>query len=125
MDAPFVIGDPTEIPRPQARKTPYVGTPQDGKTRGFRLLALATPFHGRTVSFALATYSSRTIAQEEGSRNLYHDQAFAMLKTLIGERRLVLDREFSYLELLLNLLAEDMHFGDLPEAGESSPRFRR
>src|SRR5512140_1294714 len=32
-DAPFVIGDPTEMPRPQARKTGYVGTLKDGKTR--------------------------------------------------------------------------------------------
>jgi hypothetical protein len=43
-DAPFVIGDPTEMPRPQARKTSYVGTLKDGKTRGFWLLLLATPF---------------------------------------------------------------------------------
>jgi len=25
-EAPFVLGDPTEMPRPQARKTEYVGT---------------------------------------------------------------------------------------------------
>jgi hypothetical protein len=30
-----VIGDPAEIARPQARKTAYLGTLQDGKTRGF------------------------------------------------------------------------------------------
>ena len=34
-DAPFVICDPTEIPRPQAKRTPYVGRLKDGKTRGF------------------------------------------------------------------------------------------
>jgi len=33
--AEYVIGDPTEIERPQARKTEYVGTLKDGKTRGF------------------------------------------------------------------------------------------
>ncbi|MCD6540654.1 hypothetical protein J7K76_02340 [Candidatus Bipolaricaulota bacterium] len=32
-DAPLVICDPTEIPRPQAKKTPYVGRLKDGKTR--------------------------------------------------------------------------------------------
>src|SRR5512136_437247 len=30
-DAEFVIGDPTEIKRPQAWKTEYVGTLKDGK----------------------------------------------------------------------------------------------
>jgi len=33
--APFVIGDPTEMPRPQAKKSAYVGTLSDGKTRGY------------------------------------------------------------------------------------------
>ncbi|MGE5140517.1 MAG: hypothetical protein ACM3JD_13700, partial [Rudaea sp.] len=49
VEAPFVIGDPTEIPRPQARKTSYVGTLQDAETRGFWLLVLATPFRGRAL----------------------------------------------------------------------------
>ena len=42
-DAEFVIGDPTEIERPQAWKTEYVGKLKDGKTRGFWALILATP----------------------------------------------------------------------------------
>jgi hypothetical protein len=123
VEAPFVIADPTEIPRPQARKTPYVGTLQDGKTKGFWLLALATPFRGRAIPFGFVTYSSRTIAQEESSRNLYHNQAFAMLKTLIGERPLVLDREFSYLGLLLNLRAENIHFVIRLKLGSHPPVF--
>ena len=45
-DAPFVIGDPTEMPRPQAKKTEYVGTLSDGETKGYWLLLLATPYHG-------------------------------------------------------------------------------
>ncbi|MFH2102582.1 MAG: hypothetical protein ABIJ39_04410 [Chloroflexota bacterium] len=28
-DAPLVIGDPTEMPRPQAKRTEYVGTLND------------------------------------------------------------------------------------------------
>ena len=52
-DAPFVIGDPTEMPRPQARKTSYVGTLKDGKTRGFWLLLLATPYRGRAHAVCL------------------------------------------------------------------------
>jgi hypothetical protein len=33
-NASFVIGDSTEMPRPQARKTDYVGTLSDGQTAG-------------------------------------------------------------------------------------------
>ena len=49
-DAPFVICDPTEIPRPQARRTPYVGTLKDGKTRGFQLLVFSFPRKGPSRS---------------------------------------------------------------------------
>jgi hypothetical protein len=109
-DAPFVLGDPTEIPRPQAWHTSYVGTLADGKTKGFWLLTLATPFRGRALPFHFVTYSSKTIGEEESSRNLKHLNAFAAIKELIGEKPLVLDREFSYLQLLENLSAERVHF---------------
>lgn len=109
-DAAFVIGDPTEIERPQAWKTDYVGKLKDGKTRGFWALILATPYRGRAIPCGLLTYSSRTIAQQADSRNLNHYRAFAALKDLLGERPLVLDREFSYLELMLNFLEEHIHW---------------
>ena len=48
-EAPFVIGDPTEMPRPQAKKTEYVGTLSDGETKGYWLMLLATPYHGRAI----------------------------------------------------------------------------
>jgi|OpeIllAssembly_1097287.scaffolds.fasta_scaffold121895_1 hypothetical protein len=99
-DAPFVIGDPTEMPRPQARKTDYVGKLKDGKTRGFWLLLLATPYRGRALPCGFVTYSSKTIAQQARSRNQFHWQAFDEIKSLLGDKPLVLDREFSYLELL-------------------------
>ena len=47
---------------------------------------------------------------EESSRNLKHLRALAAVKELIGEKPLVFDREFSYLELLENLRAEQVHF---------------
>ena len=97
-DAPFVLGDATEIPRPQAYRTSYVGTLKDGKTKGFWLLLLATPYRGRALPCHFITYSSRTMAQQADSRNLQHLQAFQGLKTVLGEKPLVLDREFSYLE---------------------------
>jgi hypothetical protein len=109
-EAEFVIGDPTEIERPQAWKTEYVGTLKDGKTKGFWAMVLATPYRGRAIPCGLITYSSKTIAQNADSRNLNHFRAFAGLKEFLGERPLVLDREFSYLELMLNMLEEQVNW---------------
>ena len=109
-EAEFVIGDPTEIERPQAWKTDYVGTLKDGKTKGFWALVLATPYRGRAIPCGVVTYSSRTIAQTLDSRNLNHFRAFSTLKDMLGERPLVLDREFSYLELLCNFVIEQIHW---------------
>ena len=109
-DAEFVIGDPTEIERPHAWKTDYVGTLKDGKTKGFWALILATPYRGRAIPCGMVTYSSKTIAQELGSRNQEHFRAFEGLKDMLGGRPLVLDREFSYLELMLNLFEEQINW---------------
>ena len=81
-DAPFVLADPTEIARPQAKKTAYVGRLKDGKTRGFWLLLLATPYRGRTIPFHFITYSSSTIAEESTSRNQEHSRALSPSATL-------------------------------------------
>jgi len=109
-EAEFVIGDPTEIERPQAWKTEYVGTLKDGKTKGFWALVLATPYRGRAIPCGLVTYSSKTIAQNMDSRNRNHFRAFESLKDMLGKRPLVLDREFSYLELMLNLVEEHVNW---------------
>jgi hypothetical protein len=109
-EAPFVIGDPTEMPRPQANRTEYVGKLSDGETLGYWLMILATPYHGRAIPCGFVDYSSRTINQDATSRNQHHFAAFAKLKELIGDKSLVLDREFSYLELLENLVKEGIHF---------------
>jgi hypothetical protein len=121
--AEFVIADPTEIERPQAWKTAYVGTLKDGKTKGFWALVLATAYRGRAIPCGLITYSSKTIATRLDSRNLNHFRAFAGLKDLLGERPLVLDREFSYLELLLNLVEEQIHFVIRLNLGSQPPKF--
>lgn len=122
-DAPFVLGDVTELPRPQAYRTPYVGTLKDGKTKGFWLLLLATPYRGRALPCHFITYSSRTIAQQADSRNLNHLQAFQAVKDLLGDKPLVLDREFSYLELLENLRAARINFVIRLNLGSHSPHF--
>jgi hypothetical protein len=109
-EAAFVIGDPTEMPRPQAKKTEYVGTLSDGETKGYWLMVLAPPYHGRAIPCGFVDYSSRTINQDATSRNQHHFAAFGQVKELLGERPLVLDREFSYLELLENLATEGVNF---------------
>lgn len=122
-DAEFMIGDPTEIERAQAWKTEYVGTLKDGKTKGFWAMVLATPFRGRAIPCGLVTYSSKTIATNQDSRNLNHFRAFESIKDLLGETPLVLDREFSYLELLLNLIEERLKFVIRLNLGSHPPKF--
>ena len=109
-EAPFLIGDPTEMPRPEAQKTDYVGTLSDGQTSGYWLLILATPYQGRAIPCHFVSYSSAVIGSEVTSRNRYHYQAFAEVKELLGEKPLVLDREFSYLELMQALVREEVNF---------------
>jgi hypothetical protein len=122
-DAPFVIGDATEIPRPHAYRTSYVGTLKDGKTKGFWLLLLATPYRGRALPCHFITYSSRTLNQQAESRNLNHLHAFAPLKALLGEKPLVLDRDFSYLELLEAFAAAQINFVIRLKLGSHPPQF--
>jgi hypothetical protein len=122
-DAEFMIGDPTEIERAQAWKTEYVGTLKDGKTKGFWALVLATPYRGRAIPCGLVTYSSKTIATNQDSRNLNHFRAFESVKDLLGDKPLVLDREFSYLELLLNLIEEQLKFVIRLNLGSHAPKF--
>ena len=83
--APFIIGDPTDIERPQARKTEYVGKLKDGKTPGFQILPLAFPYRGRAIPFNFITYSSKTIAEEGRSRNMEHYRVIGELKELLGK----------------------------------------
>jgi hypothetical protein len=122
-DAEFMIGDPTEIERAQAWKTEYVGTLKDGKTKGFWALMFATPYRGRAIPCGLVTYSSKTIATRMDSRNLNHFRAFASIQDLLGDKPLVLDREFSYLELLTNLINEQLKFVIRLNLGSHPPKF--
>lgn len=122
-EAEFVIGDPTEMPRTQARKTDYVGILSDGNTRGYWMLTLATPYRGRAIPCWFVTYSSKTIGAGINSRNQEHDRAFAQIKDFLGERPLVLDREFSYLSLLENLEAEQINYVIRLNRGQQGPKF--
>ena len=109
-EADFVIGDPTEMPRYKAPKTEYVGTLSDGQTPGYWLLVLSTPFRGRALPFHFITYSSITIGEQVTSRNQEHTRCFAAVKELLGDKPLVLDREFSYRALMERLYVEEIPF---------------
>jgi hypothetical protein len=122
-EAEFVIGDPTEMPRYKAPKTGYVGTINDGETCGYWLMTLSTAFRGRAIPFHFITYSSKTIGAQATSRNQEQFRAFAGIKELLGERPLVLDREFSYLELLQYLVIEKVNFVIRLNRGSKQPRF--
>ena len=122
-EAKFVIADPTEIERPHANQTEYVGTLMDGETKGFWMLTLATPLRGRAIPFHFLTYSSRTIEDQPSSRNLEHFKAIQEIQQLIGPRPIVFDREFSYRELLNSLVDADLHFVIRLNMGANPPLF--
>lgn len=42
-EPPFVLADPTDIERLQAKKTAYVGVLKDGKSLGFQVMVLGAP----------------------------------------------------------------------------------
>jgi hypothetical protein len=94
-ESPFVLVDPTEIERKQAKKTDYVGRLSDGKTLGFWTIVFAQPYRGRAIPFHFGVYSEATINEEVTSRNLEWRELMWQIKELVGETPLVFDREFS------------------------------
>jgi hypothetical protein len=109
-EAEYEIGDPTEMERYRAPKTTCVGTLSDGTTAGYWLLLLSMPYRGRVIPFSFVVYSSRTIGEQVTSRNQEHFRCFEDVKRLLGDRPLVLDREFSYEELMEILSLEHIQF---------------
>ena len=122
-EAGYVIGDPTEIERPHAKKTGYVGTLKDGQTKGFWMLTLATPLRGRAIPFHFLTYSSQTFEDQPSSRNLEHFKAIQDIQQMIGSRPIIFDREFSYCQLLKNLVEAKVHFVIRLNMGSHPPNF--
>ena len=109
-DSPIVIGDPTEMERLQAKKTEYVGKIGDDRKLGFWLMVLSFPYRGRAIPFNFIAYSSKTINDEVTSRNLEHKRVIGELKELLGDKPLVLDREFSYGDLFSDMVSEGINF---------------
>ena len=93
--SPFVLVDPTEIERKQAKKTGYVGRLSDGKTLGFWMIVIAQPYRGRAIPFHFGVYSEATLNEEVTSRNLQWRDLVWEIKEMVGEAPLVFDREFS------------------------------
>jgi hypothetical protein len=56
-DAEYVMGEVTEMRRPQALRTEYVGYLKDGKTRGYDLWVVSVPYGGRGIPFHMVSYS--------------------------------------------------------------------
>ena len=67
---------------------------------------MAFPYQGRAIPFHFITYSSRTIQKESTSRNREHFRVIEGLKGMIGDKPLVMDREFSYEGLFEYLAGE-------------------
>jgi len=122
-EAEYVIVDPTEIERPGAKKTDYVGFLSDGETKGFWMLTLATPIRGRAIPCHFVTYSSATLGNDDTSRNLEHQRAIQEIKDLVGKRTMVFDREFSYLTFLISLDIEGIEYVIRLNQGSNPPKF--
>lgn len=118
-EADFVIADPTEIERPGAKKTDYVGTLSDGQTKGFWMLTLVTP--SDPLSFCDLFITNHW--NEGVSRNLEHQRAVQGIKNLIGDKPMVFDREFSYQGFLESLHAEGIDFAICLRTGPKVPKF--
>ncbi|MGD2026962.1 MAG: transposase [Anaerolineales bacterium] len=121
-EADFLIGDPTEIERIAAKNTDYVGYLGDGETSGFWMLPLSTPLRGRAIPCNFVLYSSATIGNQSTSRNLELARVMREIRGTIGQRPLLFDREFSYLELFQSFAAAGMNFGIRLNLG-SRPKF--
>jgi len=122
-EAEFLIGDPTEIERAGARKTDYVGRLHDGQQRGFWMLTLGTPMRGCALPCNFVTYSSSTLGSDNTSRNLEHRRVIDEIAATIGDRPLVLDREFSYQTLFEHFLESKMQFVIRLNQGSKPPKF--
>jgi hypothetical protein len=89
---------------------------KDGKTKGFWLMVLGSPYQGRMLHqgrmlpFAFGVFSSRPLGQDASSRNLEHQHLLSELREWVQDRIVVADREFSYEELLRLLVEEQMPF---------------
>jgi hypothetical protein len=122
-EAEFVLGNPTEIEHAGAKHTEYVGRLHDGQILGFWMLSLGTAAQGCAQPCNFVTDSSSTLGKEKTSCNLEHRRVIAEIAITLGDCPLVLDREFSYLELSKHLVANQMQFVTRLNQGSNPPKF--
>lgn len=108
-ESEFILIDPTEIERPDARNTEYVGFLKD-KVRGYLNLICAFPYKGRAIPFYFQTYSSKTIANELSSRNNIWKNITKKLKFLAEGKTIIADREFCAESYISSLIHENIDF---------------
>lgn len=94
-ESPFILVDPTEMEREQAKSTEYVGRLSDGQTLGYWMVLFAQPYRGRAVPFHFGVYSEKTLGDDATSRNIEWHKMLLEIRELVGGRPLVFDREFS------------------------------
>jgi hypothetical protein len=97
-----VLGDPTEMPRHAASKTSYVGTLSDGETPGYWRMGLSTSFRASAILFTSSPFRPKPLGEQVTSRNQEHFHIFDHIKSLLEDKPLAFDREFSYLVNCLN-----------------------
>lgn len=61
VQAEVVIGNPSEMKRPQGRRNGFVGPLSGRQTLNYWLLVMATPFRGRAISLNFFTYSAHPL----------------------------------------------------------------
>jgi hypothetical protein len=94
-ESPFVLVDPAEIERRQAKNTNYVGRLSDGKTLRFWMVVFAQPYRGKAIPFHFKIYSERALKEEATSHNVRWRELMREVKDPVGEMPVVFDREFS------------------------------
>ena len=94
-ESQFVLVDPTEMERAQAKKTHYVGRLSDGETLGYWMVLFAQPYRGRAGPFHFGLYSEKTLGEEATSRNIEWHKMLLEIRDLVGQTPLIFDREFS------------------------------
>ena len=96
--------------RPWSHKTPWVGRVRSGKRRGYWVLVLGFPWQGRVLPCFILRFSSQTLQQQGRSRNMEHMQAVDRLRQVLGDKPLMLDREFGYTEFLQYLTCRGVQY---------------
>ena len=82
----------------------------DANYKTIQRFILSFPYKGRAIPFNFITYSSKTINDNLSLRNLEHLRLKGELKELLGDKPLIMYREFSYEWMFENMVTEGIKF---------------